>query len=140
MPEQEAIDRGDYKQAGPNAHWVSNVQKCVNTAAEIASAMAYLHSKAILHNDLNGNNVLLTDTLVAKVRHYKSGALVTLPCQRFKDMQIQYLVRRDSSKLPIGTSQAQQTQIHQLGPVVHSGCFSGDAGSLPRPLPCCQDL
>jgi len=56
---QEAIDRGDFKRVGPNAQWVPHVQKCLHTAGEIASAMAYLHSKDILHADLNGNNVLM---------------------------------------------------------------------------------
>jgi serine/threonine protein kinase len=32
----------------------------LTTAAEVASALAYLHSRGILHGDLTGNNVLLT--------------------------------------------------------------------------------
>jgi len=70
--EQEAIDRADYK-TNKKACWIPDVQKCVQTAAEVASAMAHLHSRDIVHNDLNGNNVLLSkssqsdDRIVAKV-------------------------------------------------------------------------
>ena len=50
------------------------------TAAEIAKALAYLHSKSILHIDLTGNNVLLTKAgddgrgWMAKVRLVKELA------------------------------------------------------------------
>jgi hypothetical protein len=37
-----------------------NIPVVLATAAEIAKALAYLHSKNILHIDLTGNNVLLT--------------------------------------------------------------------------------
>lgn len=36
------------------------VQKYVQTAAEVASAMAFLHSKDVLHSDLSSSNVLLS--------------------------------------------------------------------------------
>ena len=60
MPvKQEAIDRADYKTI-KSARWVPDVQKSVQTAVEIASAMAYLHSCDILHSDLSSNNILLS--------------------------------------------------------------------------------
>lgn len=79
---QEAIDRADYKTVKA-ACWVPDVQKCVQTAAEIASAMAYLHENDILHNVLCPNNVLLSkvsqggDRVVAKVNFsaFESGGL-----------------------------------------------------------------
>ena len=71
---QEAIDRADYKIA-KEGRWVPDLQKCMRTATEIASAMAFLHSKDILHSDLSSSNVLLSrqhgsqgdDHIVAKV-------------------------------------------------------------------------
>ena len=56
---QEAIDRADYKTVSA-ARWVPDVQKSVQTAVEIASAMAYLHSCDILHSDLSSSNILLS--------------------------------------------------------------------------------
>ena len=56
--EQEAIDRGDFKTIQAKT-WVPDIQKCIQTAVEIASAMAYLHSCDILHSDLSANNILL---------------------------------------------------------------------------------
>ena len=35
---------------------------CRETAKEIASALAYLHSLNILHGDLSGGNILLTSS------------------------------------------------------------------------------
>lgn len=35
---------------------------CRETALEIASALAYLHSLNILHGDLSGGNILLTSS------------------------------------------------------------------------------
>ena len=70
---QSAIDRADFKtdEAG---HWIPDLQKCVQTAIEIASAMAFLHQNNILHSDLTSSNVLLSrddsrcgTALVAKV-------------------------------------------------------------------------
>ena len=37
-----------------------DVPKILQTAAEVAEAMAYLHSHDVLHSDLNGNNILLS--------------------------------------------------------------------------------
>jgi serine/threonine protein kinase len=42
------------------APYAPNIPAILATAREVASAMAYLHSKQMLHGDLTGNNVLLT--------------------------------------------------------------------------------
>ena len=56
---------------GDHATWVPDIAKCMQTAREVASAMAYLHGQNMLHSDLNGNNILLSmsdqNELVAKV-------------------------------------------------------------------------
>ena len=58
---QEAIDKCIFKARDPaKGHWVPDVPKILQTAAEIAGAMAYLHSHDVLHSDLNGNNILLS--------------------------------------------------------------------------------
>jgi len=72
---QEAIDRADYKIA-KDARWVPDVQKCVRTAAEIASAMAFLHSKDILHSDLSSSNVLLSKQAVPGTQDDRTVAKV----------------------------------------------------------------
>jgi serine/threonine protein kinase len=41
-------------------HNVANVPVVLAVAAEIASAMAYLHSRNVVHGDLCGSNVMLT--------------------------------------------------------------------------------
>jgi len=73
---QEAIDRADYKIA-KDARWVPDVQKCVRTAAEIASAMAFLHSKDILHSDLSSSNVLLSKQAVPGTQDDRTVAKVS---------------------------------------------------------------
>jgi len=56
---QSAIDRADYK-SDIAGHWISDLQKCIQTAIEIAFAMAFLHQNNILHSDLTSSNVLLS--------------------------------------------------------------------------------
>ena len=54
-------------------------------AAEIASAMAYLHSRNIVHGDLCGSNVMLTTDkgkpagFTAKVPLQNSGSMLPMP-------------------------------------------------------------
>ena len=58
---QEAIDKCIFKARDPAmSHWVPDVPKILQTATEVAEAMAYLHSHDVLHSDLNGNNILLS--------------------------------------------------------------------------------
>ena len=43
-----------------------DMQALLQTALEVAQAMAYLHSKDVIHADLTGNNVLLTKSAADK--------------------------------------------------------------------------
>ncbi|KAK9811611.1 hypothetical protein WJX72_006916 [[Myrmecia] bisecta] len=69
---QSIIDKGVFRSqrsviaGGVNLVWV------MLTAAEIASAMAYLHSQDILHGDLNGSNVLLVANAGADSRPFSA--------------------------------------------------------------------
>lgn len=40
-----------------------NAEEWIGLCCDIADALCYLHSRKILHNDLKGNNALITDTL-----------------------------------------------------------------------------
>ena len=52
-------------------HWRAEVHR---VAAEIASAMAYLHSRKVLHRDLKPENVFLTDTHTVRVGDFGISA------------------------------------------------------------------
>ncbi|KAK9807481.1 hypothetical protein WJX72_000374 [[Myrmecia] bisecta] len=58
---QELIDQGIFRNQKSSSSYAGGVNMLwiVLTAAEIAAAMAYLHSQDILHGDLSGGNVLL---------------------------------------------------------------------------------
>ncbi|KAK9807889.1 hypothetical protein WJX72_012343 [[Myrmecia] bisecta] len=58
---QEHIDQGVFRDQLSSSSYAGGVKMLwiVMTAAEIAAAMAYLHSQDILHGDLSGGNVLL---------------------------------------------------------------------------------
>ncbi|CAK0736720.1 hypothetical protein CVIRNUC_000792 [Coccomyxa viridis] len=60
---QDAVDRGVFVMSRSNApEQQCNVRSVRETALEIASALAYLHSLNILHGDLSGGNILLTSS------------------------------------------------------------------------------
>lgn len=52
---QEAIDRAEFKEVGPEAQWIPNEELIVQISVEIARGMAHLHGLDILHSDLNGD-------------------------------------------------------------------------------------
>ena len=62
----------------PNGSLLSSIEKGVfrnmtalyQTAIEICAGMAYLHENALVHGDLNGNNVLLDGAMVAKIADF----------------------------------------------------------------------
>jgi len=68
---------------GPGARCALGFADRARVAAEIARGMAFLHSKAIIHRDLNSRNVLLDAGMRAKIadfgcaRKVKGAALVT---------------------------------------------------------------
>lgn len=58
---QDAVDRGWFcvrTESIPQPE--PDIAAILNTAWEIAGAMAYLHQQGILHGDLTGGNVLLS--------------------------------------------------------------------------------
>ena len=57
---QDAVDRGWlYTSHASHSTGVTDLQKLLLTALELAKALAYLHSMDIMHGDLTGGNVLL---------------------------------------------------------------------------------
>ncbi|KAL4447293.1 hypothetical protein ABPG77_007326 [Micractinium sp. CCAP 211/92] len=56
----DALDRG-WLRASPAADAPPNMRGILQTAQDIAAALAFLHSHNILHGDLAGSNVLLAD-------------------------------------------------------------------------------
>ncbi|KAL4443601.1 hypothetical protein ABPG75_011338 [Micractinium tetrahymenae] len=54
----DAVDRG-WLRASPAADAPPNMRAILLTAQDIAAALAFLHSRSILHGDLAGSNVLL---------------------------------------------------------------------------------
>ncbi|KAK9807617.1 hypothetical protein WJX72_004193 [[Myrmecia] bisecta] len=56
---QEHIDQGVFRDQRSSYAGGVNMLWIVLTAAEIAGAMAYIHSQDILHGDLSGGNILL---------------------------------------------------------------------------------
>lgn len=57
----EAIDMGWFRQHA-DLNSPPNLRFVIWTALEIASALQYLHEEALLHGDLSGNNILLTES------------------------------------------------------------------------------
>ena len=67
---QSGIERGyfssrtqqlqSHTRAEAPQHNVANLPVVLAVAAEIASAMAYLHSRGVVHGDLCGSNVMVT--------------------------------------------------------------------------------
>ena len=55
MNMQDACDKGWFK---------DNLAALLSTANNVATAMAFLHSKGIIHGDLSGGNVLLASSNV----------------------------------------------------------------------------
>mmetsp|Transcript_15843 Transcript_15843/g.44327 ORF Transcript_15843/g.44327 Transcript_15843/m.44327 type:complete len:634 (-) Transcript_15843:108-2009(-) len=54
--------------------WALNMQKVLRAAYQVASAMAYVHSRNIIHSDLTANNILMqfhaTEGFIAKVADF----------------------------------------------------------------------
>lgn len=64
----QAVRRGDFKDAaGPGGFSQARV---LRTALQIAQGMEYLHSRDVLHSDLNCSNVLLTAEGLAKISDF----------------------------------------------------------------------
>ncbi|KAK9916182.1 hypothetical protein WJX75_009766 [Coccomyxa subellipsoidea] len=58
---QEAVDKGWFRMK-PTIDAQPNMSVILSTAAEIADAMHFLHSKGVMHGDLTGGNVLLSSS------------------------------------------------------------------------------
>jgi len=53
-----------------------NVMTKARILRESASALAYIHTKGILHRDVKPDNILLTDTLTAKLMDFGISTIV----------------------------------------------------------------
>lgn len=61
---QDGIEQGWFRkpQTKKIQHGAPDVQNILITAREIAAALAYLHTRDVLHGDLTGNNILLASS------------------------------------------------------------------------------
>merc|ERR1712130_806000 len=57
-----AIHNGEYYNLSSSFERVPDLQAILATAIEIASGLAYMHSKGIVHGDLTAHNILLQST------------------------------------------------------------------------------
>ncbi|CAK0768637.1 hypothetical protein CVIRNUC_003584 [Coccomyxa viridis] len=64
----QAVRKGTFKDAAGRGGF--NIARVVGTALEIAQGMDYLHSRDVLHSDLNCSNVLLTTEGAAKISDF----------------------------------------------------------------------
>ncbi|KAL3147321.1 hypothetical protein ABBQ32_002806 [Trebouxia sp. C0010 RCD-2024] len=58
----DAVQQGWFRTSRSPTAGVADLRTVAMTALEIASAMAFLHSKSIVHGDLSGGNVMLTSS------------------------------------------------------------------------------
>ena len=55
-----------------------SVSQKITIGSQVAIGLAYLHSKSILHRDLNTRNVLLTNDLTAKIADFGCAVILLL--------------------------------------------------------------
>lgn len=63
---QDAVDRGWLLDEASHFSGVLGLKKLLQTALELAKALAYLHRLDIMHGDLTGGNVMLTSAPVTQ--------------------------------------------------------------------------
>ncbi len=73
----ELCDIGNLQDAVMGARKLRlNVSQKVNICSQVASGMSYLHSRRIIHRDMNTRNVLLTSNLTAKIADFGCARIV----------------------------------------------------------------
>lgn len=65
----DCLERGEFRSSTTSNEQFLN--RVLNTAADIASALHYLHSNCIVHGDLSGNNILFNTCTIDR-RGFKS--------------------------------------------------------------------
>lgn len=63
---QDAVDRGWLLDEASHFSGMLGLKKLLQTALELAKALAYLHRLDIMHGDLTGGNVMLTSAPVTQ--------------------------------------------------------------------------
>ena len=75
-----------------------NVLQKITIGMQVAVGLSYLHSKSIIHRDLNTRNVLLTTDLTAKIADF--GCAVSPPVHLRPSPTIPPLIPRLEPRLP----------------------------------------
>ncbi|RHZ53772.1 hypothetical protein Glove_437g39 [Diversispora epigaea] len=85
----EWAEEGDLNTYLKNNHNLSWGFK-IRIASEIAAGLAFCHVYNILHHDIRSHNILLTDSLVAKISNFSSARKETDASRQIKDIQLRY--------------------------------------------------